>query len=146
MASRRPEDDVSAQSDAPAGVPMDDEYVSRTGQKQAPVPVQSDNDPTGDNNPVDDPDSDKALGTFHIFTHQIFDDKTSLDGFTDVPGVIEADEAAAIDKSNIIKERTRGNTTGNMTEPGDEEGLPGASDGTSRLATEGVEDPAVKDI
>ncbi|TKA26151.1 hypothetical protein B0A50_04648 [Salinomyces thailandicus] len=119
MASRRPEDDVSAQSDAPAGVPMDDEYVSRTGQKQAPVPVQSDNDPTGDNNPVDDPDSDKAL---------------------------EADEAAAIDKSNIIKERTRGNTTGNMTEPGDEEGLPGASDGTSRLATEGVEDPAVKDI
>ncbi|KAI6845622.1 hypothetical protein KC350_g4331 [Hortaea werneckii] len=75
-----------------------------------------------DNNPdVDDPDSDKAL---------------------------EQDEAAAIDKSNIMDSRTRGGrTAGNMREPSDEElGIPGPDDGTSRLATEGVQDPKVKDI
>ena len=45
----------------------------------------------------------------------------------------ERDEADAIDKSNILKGgRTRGaKPSGQYTEPGDEEGLPGPEDGTS---------------
>lgn len=45
----------------------------------------------------------------------------------------EKDEKDAIDKSNIINERTRGaaQAKGSLAEPGDEEGLPGADDGTS---------------
>ena len=66
--SARAEDDVQAQQsdaglrDAPDGLASDNDYTSRTGQKQAPIPVQSDDDAVADNNPVDDPDSDKALG------------------------------------------------------------------------------------
>ncbi len=38
---------------------------------------------------------------------------------------IEKDEQDAIDKSNIIKDRTRGSKPmGNYREPGDNEGLP----------------------
>lgn len=54
-------------------------------------------------------------------------------GFND----IARDEADAIDKSNILNERTRGSgqapskKPGAMREPGDEEGLPGPEDGTS---------------
>lgn len=46
---------------------------------------------------------------------------------------IEADDTQAIDKDNIIDERTRGAAPekGAYTEPGDEEGLPGPEDGTS---------------
>lgn len=48
----------------------------------------------------------------------------------------EADEKNAIDQSNIIGERTRGaaKSSGTYQEPGDEEGLPGPEDGTSRVA------------
>ncbi|KAI7281757.1 hypothetical protein KC345_g3933 [Hortaea werneckii] len=128
MSAERAQDDIEAQQndasvrDAPDGLASDNDYTSRVGQKQAPIPVQSDADAVADNNPdVDDPDSDKAL---------------------------EQDEAAAIDKSNIMDSRTRGGrTAGNMREPSDEElGIPGPDDGTSRLATEGVQDPTVKDI
>ncbi|KAL8972653.1 MAG: hypothetical protein Q9183_000431 [Haloplaca sp. 2 TL-2023] len=46
------------------------------------------------------------------------------------------DDADAIDKSNIVGGRTRGAApTGGYSEPGDEEGLPGADDGTSRGAS-----------
>ena len=46
----------------------------------------------------------------------------------------ERDEKDAIDKSNIIDERTRGAAQpgGTYQEPGDEEGLP-ADDGTSSV-------------
>ena len=48
----------------------------------------------------------------------------------------EADDKNAIDQSNIISERTRGaaKSAGTYQEPGDEEGLPGPEDGTSRVA------------
>lgn len=49
--------------DVPAGDAMDNDYTSRTGQKQAPVPVQKDSDPVND--PIDPvtADSDETLGT-----------------------------------------------------------------------------------
>lgn len=48
--------------DAPAGDSQDNDYVSRTGQKQGPIPVQSDNDIVED--PIDSnvADSDEQLG------------------------------------------------------------------------------------
>jgi hypothetical protein len=48
--------------DAPAGDAQDNDYVSRTGQKQGPIPVQSDNDAVED--PIDGAtaDSDEQLG------------------------------------------------------------------------------------
>jgi len=48
--------------------------------------------------------------------------------------MIERDEKDAIDKSNIIEERTRGAAQpgGTYQEPGDEEGLP-TDDGTSSV-------------
>jgi len=100
--------------------------------------VQSDNDPVGENNPVADPDSDKAL---RMFLH-------NLPLFTQLTFRTEQDEAMAIDKSNIIEGRTRGaaKQAGTYQDPGDEEGLPGPDDGTSRIATEGTQDPSVKDI
>lgn len=45
----------------------------------------------------------------------------------------ERDDADAIDKSNIIDDRTRG-AVKDYTEPGDEEGLGGPEDGRSRVA------------
>lgn len=46
-----------------------------------------------------------------------------------------ADDKDAIDQSNIIGGRTRGaGPSGGYAEPGDEEGLPGPDDGTSRIA------------
>lgn len=52
----------------------------------------------------------------------------------------EADDKDAIDKGNVLKERTRGaaKSSGTYQEPGDEEGLPGAEDGTSRITGSGV--------
>ncbi|RMY20226.1 hypothetical protein D0867_04156 [Hortaea werneckii] len=68
MSADRAQDDIEAQQndasvrDAPDGLAFDNDYTSRVGQKQAPIPVQSDADAVADNNPdVDDPDSDKAL-------------------------------------------------------------------------------------
>lgn len=50
--------------DAPAGDAQDNDYISRTGQKQGPIPVQSDNDAVED--PIDGAtaDSDEQLGMF----------------------------------------------------------------------------------
>ena len=73
----------------------DQEYVSRVGQKTAPVPVQSDGDAVED--PIDPATAD-----------------------TDAQ--LEKDDADAIDKSNIIDETTRGAKPkmGTYQEPGDD--------------------------
>ena len=49
-------------SEVPTGEVADNDYTSRTGQKDAPVPVQSDNDAVED--PIDGntADSDAQLG------------------------------------------------------------------------------------
>lgn len=55
-------------SEVPTGEVADNDYTSRTGQKDAPVPVQSDNDAVED--PIDGntADSDAQLGMFeHYF-------------------------------------------------------------------------------
>lgn len=83
-------------SDAPTGIAGDDDYTSRTGQKQSSVPVQKDSDPIND--PIDPATADSDA-------------------------TLEQDERAAIDESNIIDERTRGaaQSKGTYREPGDEE-------------------------
>ncbi|KAM0346390.1 hypothetical protein ACHAPU_005454 [Fusarium lateritium] len=90
--------------DAPSGDYQEDSYVSRPGQKEQPIPVQSDSDR------VEDPiDAEQA----------------------DTDAQLERDDKDAIDESNIIEERTRGAAQpGAYTEPGDEEGLP-SDDGRS---------------
>ncbi|CAF9923544.1 MAG: hypothetical protein ALECFALPRED_002406 [Alectoria fallacina] len=90
-------------NDVPGGDPVDNDYKSRTGQHH--IPVQGDEAPVSD--PIDPAtaDSDETLAK---------------------------DDSDAIDQSNIIGGRTRGaKPTGGYAEPGDEEGLPGAEDGTS---------------
>ncbi|KAH8744778.1 hypothetical protein BGZ57DRAFT_289066 [Hyaloscypha finlandica] len=91
--------------DAPAGDAQDNDYVSRTGQKQGPIPVQSDNDA------VEDP----------------------IDGATaDSDEQLARDDNEAIDSANIVDGRTRGaKPSGGYREPGDEEGLGGPEDGAS---------------
>ncbi|KAL8716336.1 MAG: hypothetical protein Q9220_000241 [cf. Caloplaca sp. 1 TL-2023] len=99
------QNDVTS-GDVPAGDSKDNDYASRTGQYQ--IPVQKDEAPVDD--PIDPAtaDSDQTLAQ---------------------------DDADAIDKSNIIGGRTRGaKPSGGYAEPGDEEGLPGPEDGTSRGA------------
>ena len=57
MSAERAQDDIEAQQndasmrDAPDGLASDNDYTSRVGQKQAPIPVQSDADAVADNNP-----------------------------------------------------------------------------------------------
>ncbi|EME41677.1 hypothetical protein DOTSEDRAFT_55435 [Dothistroma septosporum NZE10] len=110
--TRAAEDDYEAQNDqaggdVPAGDAGDNDYTSRTGQNQYGVPVQSDDAPVED--PIDDP--------------KVANSEEQL----------QRDDREAIDESNIVDSRTRGATkkSGTYTEPGDEEGLPGADDGTS---------------
>lgn len=115
-----------AGGDIPAGDVQDNDYKSRTGQSE--IPVQSDDAPVED--PIDpaNADSDAQLGKNpHSFDHLRMVQLTHP--------VTEADDKNAIDSSNIIEGgRTRGATkqSGTYTEPGDEEGLPGPEDGTSR--------------
>lgn len=57
---------------------------------------------------------------------------SSLSKIGDANVVVAKDDSDAIDQSNIIGGRTRGvKPSGGYAEPGDEEGLPGAEDGTS---------------
>ncbi|CAD6566003.1 MAG: hypothetical protein ASARMPREDX12_007500 [Alectoria sarmentosa] len=110
MSSADAKNDMTG-NDVPGGDPVDNDYKSRTGQHQ--IPVQSDETPVSD--PIDPAtaDSDETLG-----------------GYTNV--VAAKDDSDAIDQSNIIGGRTRGaKPSGGYAEPGDEEGLPGAEDGTS---------------
>ncbi|KAI1081883.1 hypothetical protein F5B20DRAFT_578662 [Whalleya microplaca] len=94
-----------SQSDAPSGRVADNDYVSRSGHKGEQIPVQSDDDR------IEDP----------------------IDGATaDSDEQLARDDNEAIDKSNIVKGRTRGAKPnhGGYREPGDDEGLP-VTDGTS---------------
>jgi hypothetical protein len=52
--------------DVPAGDAQDNDYVSRPGQKDGPVPVQSDS--AGIDDPIDEAnaDSDEQLGTYSL--------------------------------------------------------------------------------
>ncbi|KAI9831546.1 MAG: hypothetical protein M1819_004776 [Sarea resinae] len=106
---RQAEDAYEEQNDAtggdvPSGSVQDDSYASRTGQSH--IPVQK------DDAPLDDPYQPK---------------------FSNSDEQLQADDADAIDSSNIIGSKTRGAKprTGGYGEPGDEEGLPGPEDGTS---------------
>ncbi|KAK5117949.1 hypothetical protein LTR62_003993 [Meristemomyces frigidus] len=111
---------MSAQ-DIPSGRDSDNDYTSRDGQKQAPIPVQKDEDAveSGINSATEDSDAQ-----------------------------LERDDKDAIDQSNVIDGgRTRGaaKKAGSYTEPDDEAGMPDPSDGTSRGATEGVQDSSTAD-
>ncbi|KAF2097304.1 hypothetical protein NA57DRAFT_77557 [Rhizodiscina lignyota] len=94
-------------NDAPTGDTVDNSYQSRTGQSH--IPVINDNAPTEDNIPSD--------------------------GRADSDEYLAQDDKEDIDKDNIIDSRTRGaaKKAGTYAEPGDEEGLPGADDGTSAI-------------
>ncbi|KAH7034686.1 uncharacterized protein B0I36DRAFT_346589 [Microdochium trichocladiopsis] len=97
---------------APSGEYSDESYVSRTGQKQGPIPVTSDREQVEDPINPETADSDEQL---------------------------ERDDADAIDESNVIDERTRGaKPRGTYREPGDEEGLP-TDDGTSSADVKSAE-------
>ncbi|KAL8706052.1 MAG: hypothetical protein Q9201_000874 [Fulgogasparrea decipioides] len=90
----------------PSGTKVDNDYVSRTGQSQ--IPVQKDEAPVEDPINPATADSDQTLAQ---------------------------DDAEAIDQSNVVGNRTRkAKPAGSYTEPGDEEGLPGPEDGTSRVS------------
>jgi len=117
---------MSAQ-DIPTGEVQDNEYQSRTGQSE--IPVQSDDKAVEDPIDPDTADSDAQLGRS---TH----DAAHLLVWTSLTPLTEADDKNAIDQSNVINERTRGaaKSSGTYQEPGDEEGLPGPDDGTSRVA------------
>ncbi|KAI1138123.1 hypothetical protein F5Y05DRAFT_385237 [Hypoxylon sp. FL0543] len=95
----------SYDDEAPSGNVADNSYVSRSGHKNEQIPVQSDGDL------VEDPINE---------------------GKADSDEQLERDDRDAIDKSNIIDERTRGAQPrqGTYRQPGDDEGLP-ADDGTS---------------
>ena len=110
--------------DVPSGDAIDNDYKSRTGQSH--IPVQSDEAPVSD--PIDPAtaDSDETLGMMPLSLSSIHSLGTMSNG------VAAKDDSDAIDQSNIIGGRTRGaKPSGGYTEPGDEEGLPGADDGTS---------------
>jgi len=83
-------------NDVPTGEVKDNEYVSRQGDRQ-PISV------VDDDAKVEDP----------------IDDETA-----DSDAQLERDDKDAIDKSNILEERTRGaQPAGEYREPGDTEGL-----------------------
>ncbi|KAK2007228.1 hypothetical protein LZ32DRAFT_695545 [Colletotrichum eremochloae] len=85
-----------ASNDVPSGEVKDNEYVSRQGDRQ-PISV------VDDDAKVEDP----------------IDEETA-----DTDAQLERDDKDAIDKSNIMKERTRGaQPAGEYREPGDTEGL-----------------------
>jgi len=99
---------MSSNDDYASDNVQDDSYVSRSGEKQDSIPVQSDSADVGGGINAATADSDEQL---------------------------ERDDNEAIDQSNVVEGRTRGaKPTGKYTEPGDEEGLPGPEDGTSSVA------------
>ena len=114
--------------DVPAGDSKDNDYSSRTGQSQ--IPVQKDDVPVTD--PIDPAtaDSDQVLGMLFSLFQRL---GPLVIMCPDV--VLEQDEKDAIDPSNTVGSRTRGaKPSGGYREPGDEEGLPGPDDGTSRVS------------
>ena len=107
---------MSAQ-EQPTGEVVDNDYTSRTGQKDANVPVQSDNDTVEDPIDAETADTDAQLGESMVRV-LILENRSNRHA--------EKDDKEAIDKSNIIEERTRGaaQPKGSYQEPGDEEGMP----------------------
>jgi hypothetical protein len=102
----------------------DNDYVSRTGQKQGPISVQSDAADIED--PIDPTtaDSDEQLGKLSFLPLLVETQCLIL--------LAARDDNDAIDQSNVIDQRTRhAKPSGGYREPGDEEGLPGPEDGTS---------------
>merc|ERR1712093_789618 len=107
-------------SDIPQGDTQDNDYVSRTGQEEAPIPVQSDNDVVESGVDAETADSDEQLAR---------------------------DDNEAIDESNIIDEKTRGwneqqlghflCSIGAMT------GISGSEDGTIRWWKDGEQEQCV---
>ncbi|KAK7935061.1 hypothetical protein PG985_000556 [Apiospora marii] len=95
----------SYENEAPSGEVADNSYVSRSGHKGEPLNVVSDQERIEDPIDADRADSDEQLAR---------------------------DDNEAIDRDNILDERTRGaaKPKGTYAEPGDEEGLP-STDGTS---------------
>ncbi|KAL8891220.1 MAG: hypothetical protein Q9205_000790 [Flavoplaca limonia] len=117
--------------DVPSGVKGDNDYTSRTGQYQ--IPVQKDEAPVNDPINPDTADSDATLGESELLPFPSC-------GYIFIEDVLTfgaaQDDKDAIDQSNIVGGRTRGaGPSGGYAEPGDEEGMPPASDGTSRVAT-----------
>ncbi|KAK3323852.1 hypothetical protein B0T19DRAFT_443315 [Cercophora scortea] len=93
------------QEGAPSGEFHDNSYVARPGTKHEPVQVISDNERVGGI------DSNVA----------------------DTDARLERDDKDAIDKSNIINDRTRGAKPNHgYREPGDKEGLPSDTGISSR--------------
>jgi hypothetical protein len=118
--------------DAPTGEFQDNSYVSRPGQKAETLAVQSDNTKVEDPIDPNTADTDEQLGTgldIHLWAFSLcFIEQCPTDWH-----LTERDDNEAIDRSNILDERTRHATqkAGTYREPGDDEGLP-ADDGTSR--------------
>lgn len=94
----------------------DNDYVSRTGQSS--IPVQSD-DAKIEEPLAGDQDTDAQLGMYPTFHSKCWLIKLLV---LIIP--TEKDDKEAIDKSNIIEERTRhAAKPGQFREPDDEEGL-----------------------
>jgi hypothetical protein len=124
--------------------PADDSYVSRSGSKNEPIGVVS------DNQRIEDPingataDSDEQLGKHNfnpsspgfsisdLSSHRFYIRRQDCGMTANPVWHLVRDDTEAIDESNIVSGRTRGATQpkGTYTEPGDEEGLP-SDDGTS---------------
>lgn len=142
-------------TDAPAGDVQDNSYVNRPGQNEYNVPVVKDDtaaateEEEGGYTDETTADSDAQLGIFISLslslTHSLTNHQPSFFFFfplfhpslthTHSPLPTTAKDDLDIDKTNILESRTRGaaKDQGSYTEPGDEEGLPGADeDGTSR--------------
>lgn len=113
-------------NEAPTGEVNEDSYVSRQGQKNQSIPVQSDKDIIEDPL-VGNQDTDEQLGKpFYKYTT-----KTVIKCAILIP-YLARDDNEAIDKNNIIDDRTRNaaKPKGTYREPGDTEGIPD-DDGTS---------------
>lgn len=99
---------------APTGEVSDNEYVSRQGDRQ-PIDVVSDEAKVEDPVDPETADSDAQLGKFSP-------SPAITNAYAN--STLERDDKEAIDKSNIVKERTRGaQPAGEYREPGDTEGL-----------------------
>jgi hypothetical protein len=105
-------------ADAPEGQVDDPSY--KTGKNEA-VPVIDDNEPVEDPMRPGQADSDKQLGMFRLFClHLIKQHKGASEA--NAQQTTEQDEREAIDKSNIIGERTRKKPPkGTFAEPTDED-------------------------
>lgn len=123
----------SYENEAPSGEVADNSYVSRSGHKNEPLNVVSDQERIED--PVDaEADTDEQLGKWLPPGRSFLGPLIHLWYLSRANHYFGAarDDNEAIDRDNILDERTRGaaKPKGAYAEPGDEEGLP-SNDGTS---------------